>query len=107
MQAQARRGDDRERSLAAAQQAGEVVTRVVLLEPVEAADDATVGQHRLDADELTPGRAVAQHVHAARVGRDRAADRRDVARAEIDAVLPARVARLPLQPRQRHARPAR
>ena len=39
-------------------------------------------------------RAVAQHVHAAGVRRDRAADGRDVARAEIDAVLPARVARL-------------
>ena len=65
---------------------------------------ATVGQHRLDADELAARRPVAQHVHTARVRRDHAADRRDVARAEIDAVLPARVARLRLQSRQRHAR---
>ncbi len=73
-------GDDRERSLATAQQPGEIEARVVLLEPVEATDHTAVGEHGLDADELAPGRAVAQHVHTARVGRDHAPDRRDVAR---------------------------
>ncbi len=68
----------------------EVEAGVVLLETVEPADHTTVGQHRLDADELAARRSVAQHVHTARVGRDRPADRRDVARAEIDAVLPTR-----------------
>ena len=49
------------------------------------------------AHELAARRPVAKYVHAAGVGRDHAADRRDVARAEIDAVLPARVGCVPLQ----------
>ena len=57
------RGDDGERSLAPAEQAREVVTGVVLLEPVEAADHPAVGEHRLDAEQLAAGRSVAQHVH--------------------------------------------
>ena len=37
-------------------------------------------KHRLDAEHLVAGRAVAQHVHTAGVGRDRSADGRGVAR---------------------------
>ena len=96
------RGDDAERPLAAAQQAREVVAGVVLLEAVEAADDPAVGEHDLDADQLPPRGPVPQHVHTARVGGDRAADRRDITRGEIDSVLPARGARVRLQARERH-----
>ena len=66
----------------------EVVAGVVLLEPVEPVDDVAVGEHGLHADDLASGRPVAEHVHAARVRRDRAADGRAVAGAEVDAVLP-------------------
>ena len=103
-QSEPRRGHDGKRSLAAAQQAAEVVAGVVLLEPVEPFDDIAVGEHRLHADHLVPRRAVPQHVYPTRVGRDVAADRRAVARPQIDAVLPAGRARVRLHSRQRRAR---
>ena len=74
-----RGGDHGERAFAPAEEPGEVVAGVVLLEPVEAADDAAVGEHGLDAEDLAAGRAVAQHVDTAGVGRDGAADGRGVA----------------------------
>ncbi len=104
VQAEARRGHDRERSLAPAQQARQIESGVVLLQPVEASDHPTVGEHRLDTDELAARRSVAQYVYATRVRGHGPADRRHIARAEIDSVLPARIARLCLQARERHAR---
>ena len=69
--------------------------------------DAPVGEDGLDAEELTAGRAVAQDVDAAGVGRDGAADGRGVAGREIDAVVPARGARVLLRAARWSRRPAR
>ena len=78
-----------ERALAAAQQAGEVVARVVLDQPAEVGDDLAGAEHGLHAEQLPAGGAVSQHPEAAGVGGDRAADGGAVARGEVDAVAPA------------------
>ena len=79
---------DAERALAAAQETGHVVARVVLEQPPEMRDDRPVGQNRLDPEEVGAHRAVAHHPHSAGVGGDHAAERRGVASAEIDTELP-------------------
>ena len=63
----------------------QVVAGVVLQQAGETAQDAAVGEHRLDAHDLGAHRAVPQDLRAARVRRDHAADRRAAARAVIDA----------------------
>ena len=95
---EARRGHDPKRALAAAEQTGKVVARVVLLQSVEATDDASISQHRFNPDDLATRRPVAQDVYTARIRCDHASDRRDITRTEIDAVLPPRRARVVLQP---------
>jgi hypothetical protein len=55
---------------------------------VQPADDRAVPEHRLDAEHLVAGHAVAEHVDPAGVGRDRPADRRRVAGGEVHAVRP-------------------
>jgi hypothetical protein len=93
----------RERALTAANEPAQVVAGVVLLEPVEPLDDVAVGEHGLDSDHLVPRRPVPEHVDAARIRRDVAADRRAVACCEVDAVLPTGRARLGLDRRERRA----
>ena len=63
----------------------EVVAGVVLEQAGETPDDATVGEHRLDAHDLGAHRPVPQDLRAARVRRDHAADGRAAARAVVDA----------------------
>jgi hypothetical protein len=96
-------GDDPEGALAADQQAGQVVAGVVGPDAAEPADHAAVGQHRLQAEQLRPRRTVPDRLDAARVGGDRAADRRGVPGGQVDAVLEARPSRVRAQVRDRHA----
>ena len=78
--------DHGEGALRSAQQAGEVVPGVVLDQPVHVAQHAAVRGDGLDAHHLAPGGSPPQHVHAARIGRHRSADRRRPPRRQIDAV---------------------
>ena len=73
-QPQDRRRDDAERALAADEELLPVVARIVLAQPAQAIDDGAVGQHHLEPEHEAAGHAVAQHVHAARIGRHDPAD---------------------------------
>ena len=76
-QPQRQLGHHRERALAAAQQAPQVIARDVLHEPPAAADDLARGQHRLDAEHVVARDPVLQRAQAARALRDVPADGRD------------------------------
>ncbi|CAB5025931.1 unannotated protein [freshwater metagenome] len=89
MQAQAHCRDDAEGALRAAEERREVVAGVVLEQALEVGDHRAIGQHRLDAGELGAGHAVGDDVDSTGVRRDGAADRRRVARGEVDPVHPA------------------
>ena len=78
-------GHHGERPLAADQELSEVVAGVVLEQAGETPDDATVGEHRLEAHDLGAHHPVPQDLRAARVRRDHAADGRGAARAVVDA----------------------
>ena len=97
-------GDHRERALAPAREPGEVVAGVVLLEAVEAAHDAAVGEHGLDAEDLAAGRRrsaarACRPALVATVPPTVAVSRA----AEVDAVVPARGVRVLVQPGDRDA----
>ena len=94
---------DRQGPLAAREQPGEVVAGVVLRHAGEAPQHGPVGEHRLEAADLPAHRSVAEDVDAAGVRRDHPADRRRVARAEVDAHLPAGRPRRRLRRDERHA----
>ena len=64
-QPQRQLGHHRERALAAAQQAPQVIARDVLHEPPAAADDLAGGQHRLDAEHVVARDPVLQRAQAA------------------------------------------
>ena len=83
-QLQHRLGDDAERALGAHEQVLEVVAGVVLLERAQAVPDVAVGQHHLEAEHQVARVAVAQHLHAAGVGREIAADHAGALRAEAE-----------------------
>ena len=83
-QLQHRLGDDAERALGAHEQVLEVVAGVVLLERAQAVPDVAVGQHDLEAHHQVARVAVAQHLHAAGVGREIAADLARALRAEAE-----------------------
>ncbi len=76
--------DHRQRPLAAAQQPGQVVAGVVLLETGEMREHGTIGEDRLQPGHLPAHGAVAQHVHPAGVGRGHAPDGGRVASGQID-----------------------
>ncbi len=78
-------GDDRERPLAARQEAGEVVTGVVLRQTTEVRHHRAVAEHGLEAGDLPAHRAVAHDVDATGVGRHHPADGAAVTRGEVDA----------------------
>ena len=90
---QPHRGDDREGALAAREQAGEVVSGVVLGHPREASQDRPVGQDGLEATDALAHRSVPEHVDPACVGGDHPADGGRVARGEVHPDVPARLAR--------------
>ena len=71
---QHRGGDDAERALGADEELLQVVAGVVLAQAAQAVPDAAVGQHHLEPEHQLARVAVAQHVDAARVGREVAAD---------------------------------
>src|SRR6202022_5112144 len=77
------RCDDAERSLAAAQQRGKVVTRVVLDESPHVLDARACAEHCGDSDDLLACASVADDVEAARVRPDGPSDGRRLARTEI------------------------
>ena len=74
LQLHRRRGDDAERAFAADHQVAQVVAGVVLAQPREAVPDLAGGRHHLEAEALLAGVAVAQHLGAAGVGGEVAAD---------------------------------
>ena len=74
MQPQHRRGDDAERAFGAEEKLLEIVARVVLAQAAQSVPDAPVGQHHFEAQHLLARRAIAQHVYAARIGGEVAAD---------------------------------
>jgi hypothetical protein len=96
------RGDDREGSLAARDELGQVVTGVVGLDAAEPADHAAVGQRGLQPEQLGARRAVPDRLDAAGVGRDRAAHRRGIPGRQVHAVLQADPGRVRAQFRDRH-----
>ena len=71
---QHRPGDDAERALGAQVEIAQVVAGVVLLERTQAVPDLARGRHDLEAEHEMAGVAVVQHLHAAGVGREVAAD---------------------------------
>lgn len=66
--------DDAQRSLGAHEKVLEVVARVVLLERTQSVPDVPVGQHDFEPQDEIAGIAIAEHLHAAGVGRQVAAD---------------------------------
>ena len=81
---EAHRGDDAQRPLAAREERREVVPRVVLHHPRQAAHHAAVGEDRLHTHQLRAHRSVAERLDSAGVGRHHAADGRAVAGAQVD-----------------------
>ena len=103
-QTQSRGGDNRERSFAADKKVFQIVAGVVFAQRREQIDDFAVGHHRLDSQTQIARAAVANGVHAARVGRQHAADLTTRARPQIERKQqPARARRL-LQRFQNNAR---
>ncbi len=74
-QAQGRGGDDAERALAADEQVAQVVAGVVLAKAVQAAPELALRGHDLQPQAQLARVAEAQHLRAAGVGREIAADR--------------------------------
>ena len=75
MQLQRRRGDDAERAFAADEEVAQVVAGVVLAQARQAVPDLALGRHHLEAEAELARIAVAQHLRAAGVGGEVAADR--------------------------------
>src|SRR6185312_10104896 len=71
-----RRGDDPERPFGADQEILEIVAGVVLLEGIEPVVEPAVGQYSLDPEAELSRIAIGQHLHAAGVGAEDAADAR-------------------------------
>ena len=74
MQLQRRRRDDRQRPFAADEEIAQVVAGVVLAQARKAVPDAAFGSDGLEAEAQLARVAVAQHLRAAGVGREVAAD---------------------------------
>ena len=70
------RRDDAQRAFGPDHQAAQIIAGVVLAQPFQPVPDRAVGQHRLQPQTQLARVAVAQDVHAARIGRQHAADPR-------------------------------
>ncbi len=81
-QLQACGGDDPERAFRADEEVAQVIPRVVLAQARQAVDDATVGQHDLEAQHQIARHAVAHGREPAGIGREIAADLATAFRAE-------------------------
>ena len=73
-QLQHRRGDDAERAFGADEELLQIVAGVVLAQAAHQVEHAAVGQHDFEPQHQLARHAVAQHMHAAGIGRDIAAD---------------------------------
>ena len=104
-QPQPRRGDHRERALAARDQLGQVVAGALARQPGQPGQLGAVRQYRCHADELGPGRAVAKPVDPAGVRRDGAADGGGIPGGQVHAVLEAGFRGVRAQPADRHPGP--
>ena len=82
-------GDDAQRALAADEELLPVVARIVLAQGPQAVDHGPVGEHHLEPEDEVAGHAVAQHVDAARIGGDDAAEHGRALRREADGEEPA------------------
>ena len=69
-----RRRDDAERPFATDIELLKVISRIVLAQPLQAVPDTTVRQDDFQPEDQFPRVAIAQNVHAARIGRQIAAD---------------------------------
>ena len=83
-EAQGGGGDDAEGAFGPDEQLLEIRAEVVLAQGREAVPEGSVGEHDLEAEHLLAHHAVAQHVDAAGVGRDDAADLAGALRADRD-----------------------
>ncbi|MGY3329300.1 hypothetical protein ACVILI_002317 [Mesorhizobium sp. USDA 4775] len=83
-QLQRGRGDDAERAFRADEDLLEVVAAIVLAQHLQPVPDAAVGQHHFEPEHKVARHAVAQHVEAAGIGGDVAADAAASLRAEGD-----------------------
>ena len=83
-QLQRRFGDDAERAFGADEQLAQVAAGVVLLERAVELEHGAVHEHDLEAEHPVARQAVADDLHAARVGRDVAADVARALRGEVD-----------------------
>ena len=63
------RGDDAERAFGADEQLFQVVAGIVLAQAAQAIEQLPVGQHDLQAQGQVARVAIAQHLHAPRIGR--------------------------------------
>src|SRR5213076_662806 len=94
-QLHSRGGDHPERALRAEKQRLDVVAGIVLAQRREALEDAPPGQHHLEPEHQVAHHAVAQHVHAAGIGREIAADLTAALRAQAQREeAPGRICRL-------------
>ena len=99
-QLQAGRGDDAQRAFGADEQVPQGVAGVVLAQRSKTVPDAAIGQHHLQAQHQLARVAVAQHLDAAGVGRQVAADPAAAFGAERQRKQQARAPRGLLQRRQ-------
>ena len=68
-------GDNTQSALAANEQLFQVIATIVLFQRSKAFEDRAVGQDRFDASDQRPHRSMAEHLRAAGIGGNQAADR--------------------------------
>ena len=93
---QHRARDDAEGAFRANEEVAQRVAGVVLAQVSHTVPDATVGEHHLEAEHEVAGVAVAQHLRAAGIGREIAADLRRALRPEREREEPVVLGRDPL-----------
>ena len=81
---QGRGRDDTQRAFCADEEMLQVVAGVVLLQPLQPVIDLAIGQHHFQPQHLLPRIAELQHVHAARIGGNVAADHAGALRAQAE-----------------------
>ena len=81
----------------------EIVARIVLAQTAQAVPHAPIRQHRLDAENKIAHHAIAQHLHAARIGRNQAPDHRHALRAKRQREQPVILLGNLLRPRENDA----
>ena len=93
MQAQRGRRDDAQRAFAAHVQVAQRIAGVVLAQPAQAVPDVALGRHHFQAQHQLARVAVAQHLGAARVGGQVAANGAAALGAQAEGEQPVRIAR--------------